>query len=73
MNDLIVDSNGEATIPKVILEAIGLLPGDRVRFTLLADGSVIMRAKHKSLDAAAGILHREGLPLVAVDQMSPWE
>jgi antitoxin PrlF len=60
---------GQATIPKAIREHLGLKPGDRVKFFMHPDGSVVLLPK---LSAAAfrGIVksHR-GRP-VTVEEMT---
>jgi antitoxin PrlF len=53
-----ITSKSRTTIPKEIRDGLGLKPNDRVHFTLLADGTVIMRAKKRSIGDAYGILHR---------------
>jgi antitoxin PrlF len=45
-----ITSKGQATIPKAIREHLGLRPGDRIKFFLHPDGSVVLLPK---LQAAA--------------------
>jgi len=40
---------GQATIPKPIREHLGLQPGDRVKFFVHPDGSVVLLPKNLSL------------------------
>lgn len=40
-----ITSKGQATIPKAIREHLGLKPGDRVKFFLHPDGSVVILPK----------------------------
>jgi antitoxin PrlF len=40
-----ITSKGQATIPKLIREHLGLQPGDRVKFFLHPDGSVVLLPK----------------------------
>lgn len=47
-------SKGQTTIPKDIRDALGLKPSDELKFTLLSDGTVIMRAKRRDLADLAG-------------------
>jgi len=63
-------SKGQTTIPKEIREGLGMLPGDRIKFTLLPDGTVVMRAKTKRPADAAGMLHRKGRKPVPIDELS---
>lgn len=44
-----VSSKGQITIPADIRQALGLAMGDLVVFTLLEDGTTVMRAKKRSL------------------------
>jgi AbrB family looped-hinge helix DNA binding protein len=41
-------SRGQATIPKEIREGLRMKTGDRMTFTLLPDGTVLMTLKNKS-------------------------
>jgi AbrB family looped-hinge helix DNA binding protein len=72
VSDTTLTSKGQTTIPKGIRDELGIRPGDRMTFTLLPDGTVIMRVKNRRLADAAGALHREGEPAVPVEQMTPW-
>jgi AbrB family looped-hinge helix DNA binding protein len=48
--DSAITSKGQATIPKAIREHLGLKPGDRVKFFVHPDGTVVLLPK---LPAAA--------------------
>ena len=63
-------SKGQTTIPKHIRESLGMKPGDRMTFTLLADGVVLLRVKNKSVMGLAGSLHKKGRKPVPVEQLS---
>ena len=63
-------SKGQTTIPKEIRDGLGMRPGDRIRFTLLADGTVIMRAKTRRLLDLAGSLYRKGRKRLPVEDLS---
>lgn len=54
MSTATLTSKGQTTIPKDIRDALGLKPADELNFTLLADGTVIMRTKTRSLADLAG-------------------
>ena len=43
--DSAITSKGQATIPKAIRQHLGLRPGDRVKFFLHPDGSVVLLPK----------------------------
>jgi antitoxin PrlF len=53
-------SKGQTTIPKEIRDGLGLRPRDQIHYTLLPDGTVIMRAKKRSVVQLYGALHRLG-------------
>ncbi|MGQ3054072.1 MAG: AbrB/MazE/SpoVT family DNA-binding domain-containing protein [Roseateles sp.] len=72
MADATLTAKGQTTIPKEIRERLGLEAGDKLVFTALSDGTVVMRAKTRSLLDLAGSLTRPGQPTVAVDEMKPF-
>jgi AbrB family looped-hinge helix DNA binding protein len=43
--DAAITAKGQATIPKLIRDHLGLKPGDRVKFFLHPDGSVVLLPK----------------------------
>ena len=49
MAEATITSKGQVTIPADIRQALGLAMGDLVVFTLLEDGTTVMRAKKRSL------------------------
>jgi antitoxin PrlF len=63
-------SKGQTTIPKEIRDSLGMKPGDRMTFTLMPDGTVILRVKSKSIMELAGVLHKKGRKPVSIEQMS---
>jgi len=69
--DAIADDKGEVSVPKEMLEALNVVPGNKIRFVLLMDGSVIVRARNRSIRELGGILHREGQEAIPIEQMSP--
>lgn len=69
----ILSGNGEVKIPDHILAALELKPGHKVEFTLLPEGTLILRPKNKSILDMAGMLYEEGRPAVPIDKMSPWD
>ena len=56
--------NGQITLPKSILLHLGLKPGDKLAFTTLSDGRIVLRAKTRLLVQLAGSLTRAGQPSV---------
>lgn len=63
-------SKGQTTIPKAIRDGLQMKPGDRMTFTLMPDGVVVMRVKNKHAFDLAGLLHKKGRKPVPVDLLS---
>jgi AbrB family looped-hinge helix DNA binding protein len=63
-------SKGQTTIPKAIRESLRLKPGDRITFTPMPDGTVLMRVKNKSVMSLAGSLRRRGRKALHVAELS---
>ena len=63
-------SKGQTTVPKAIRESLRLKPGDRITFTPMPDGTVLMRVKNKSVMNLAGSLRRRGRKALPVEQLS---
>ena len=68
MSNATLTSKGQTTIPKEIRDSLGLKPQDQLNFTLLSDGTVIMRVKNKSLLDLAGIVKYAG-PSIPIEKM----
>ena len=69
MSNATMTSKGQTTIPKDIRERLGLKAHDQLHFTLLPDGTVIMRAKKRSLGDLYGALHKPGRKSLSVAAM----
>lgn len=63
-------SKGQTTIPKGIRDSLGIKSGDRMTFTLMPDGTVLLRVKNKSVMNLAGSLRRKGRKPLPVEQLS---
>ena len=63
-------SKGQTTIPKEIRDSLGMKPGDRMTFTLMPDGTVVLRMKSKSIVELAGVLHKKGRKPVSAERLS---
>jgi antitoxin PrlF len=66
----ILTGKGRITIPKEIRDSLGMKPGDRMTFTPMPDGTVVMRVKKKSIVQLAGIFYKKGRKPVSIAQMS---
>ncbi len=60
MSEATMTSKGQVTVPADIRKSMGLSAGERVVFTLLDDGTTVMRAKSRSLVELKGMLKRAG-------------
>ena len=63
-------SKGQTTIPKPIRDGLGIKAGDRMMFTLMPDGVVVMRVKNKRVSDLAGMLYKKGRKSVPVELLS---
>jgi len=61
-------SKGQTTIPRDVREAAGLRTGDRLHFTVLDDGTIILRVKNRSIRDLA--IKPKPVRHVSVDQMN---
>ena len=60
---------GQATIPKAIREHLGLKPGDRVKFFVHPDGSVVLLPKLPA-KALRGIIKSKRRRPVTIEEMT---
>jgi antitoxin PrlF len=72
MSETTLTSKGQVTVPREIRERLGLTSGDKLAFTLLSDGTIVVRPKTRSMAELAGILTRPHQPKVAVGDMHPF-
>ena len=68
MANATLTSKGQTTIPKQIRDSLGLKAQDRLNFTLMPNGTVIMRAKNKSILDLADIIKYKG-PKISIEAM----
>jgi AbrB family looped-hinge helix DNA binding protein len=66
--DSAITSKGQATIPKLIREHLGLKPGDRVKFFIHPDGSVVLLPKRPA-SILRGIVKAARRP-VTIEEMN---
>jgi antitoxin PrlF len=68
--DATLTSKGQMTIPKAIRDSLGMKAGDRMTFTLMPDGIVVLRVKNKRVSDLGGILHKKGRKAVPTELLS---
>jgi antitoxin PrlF len=64
-----ITRKGQATIPKTIREHLRLKPGDRVKFFVHPDGSVVLLPKLPA-SALRGIVRPRGRRTVTIEDMN---
>ena len=63
-----ITSKGQATIPKPVREHLGLKPGDRIKFFVHPDGSVVLLPK-LAVSSLRGIVKAPRRP-VTIEEMN---
>ena len=64
-----VTSKGQITLPKEVRDHLGLKRGDRVDFSIDAEGNVQMRMAKRSVSELFGFLKRPEAPPVSLEQI----
>jgi AbrB family looped-hinge helix DNA binding protein len=68
MQESTVTVKGQTTLPRRVREALGLGPGDRIRYLLLDDGEVRI-LKPRPVSGLSGALGGEGRRALSLDEM----
>lgn len=71
MANATLNAKGQVTIPTEVRQALNLQPQDKLNFTVMPDGTVIMRAKTLRLADLAGITGYRRRA-IAVSDMKAW-
>jgi AbrB family looped-hinge helix DNA binding protein len=64
-----ISSKGQVTVPREVRERLGLQAGDKIAWSMLSNGTIVLRPKTRRLADLVGILTQPGQPGVAVDEM----
>ena len=72
MSESTVTSKGQTTVPREVRERIGAVPGTRLVWHVMPNGSLIVRAKTGSLLDLAGSLKAPDGKRVAIEDMNGW-
>ena len=70
MSEATITSKGQVTIPADIRRSLGVSAQDRLTFTPMPDGTVVLRAKNKSLLDIKGMLKPKAGKKVAIKDMN---
>jgi antitoxin PrlF len=68
--DSTLTSKGQTTIPKPIRDRLRMKTGDKMSFTLMPDGAVIMRVKNRRVSDLAGLLYKKGRKPVPIELLA---
>jgi antitoxin PrlF len=72
MSESTITVKGQTTVPQPIREALNTAPGTKLHWNLMPDGTIIVRAKTKSILDLAGILKAPKGKKVSIEAMNAW-
>ncbi len=72
MAESTITSKGQTTVPADIRAQLQAKPGTRLVWSVMPDGTMIVRAKTKSILDMAGMLKAPKAKRVGVGDMNPW-
>jgi AbrB family looped-hinge helix DNA binding protein len=67
-----ITAKGQTTVPADVRALVHAKPGTRLVWSVMPDGTIIVRAKTKSILDMAGMLRPPKGKRVAVEEMNPW-
>jgi antitoxin PrlF len=72
MSESTITIKGQTTVPQPIRDALHTTPGTKLQWNLMPDGTIIVRAKTKSILDLAGMLKAPKGKKVSVEAMNAW-
>ena len=72
MTESTITAKGQTTVPADVRARVHAEPGTRLVWSVMPDGTIIVRAKTKSILDMAGMLKVARGKHVSVDDMNPW-
>jgi antitoxin PrlF len=72
MAESTITSKGQTTVPADVRALVHAKPGTRLVWSVMPDGTIIVRAKTQSILDMAGKLKAPRGKRVGVDDMNPW-
>ena len=72
MTESTLTSKGQKTVPADVRALGGANPGTRLVWSVMPDGTIIVRAKTQSILQMAGMLEAPKGKRVSVEEMNPW-
>lgn len=67
-----ITAKGQTTVPAEVRALVDAGPGTRLVWSVMPDGTIIVRAKTRSVLELAGLLKAPKGKRVAVEDMNPW-
>ncbi len=72
MSESTITAKGQTTVPREVREKLGAGPGTRLMWHVMPDGSLIVRAKTRSILDMAGSLKAPDGKRVSIADMNAW-
>lgn len=72
MTESTITAKGQTTVPADVRALVHATPGTRLVWSVTPDGTIIVRAKTKSILHMAGMLKAPKRKRVGVEEMNPW-
>lgn len=72
MAESTITEKGQTTVPANIRAQVHARPGTKLVWSVMPDGTIIVRAKSRSILDMAGMLPAPRRKRVGVDDMNPW-
>lgn len=72
MAESTITAKGQTTVPADVRALVHAEPGTRLVWSVMPDGTIIVRAKTKSVLELAGLLKAPKGKRVAIEDMNPW-
>jgi antitoxin PrlF len=72
MNASTITAKGQTTVPAEVRALVQAEAGTRLVWSVMPDGTIIVRAKTKSILDMAGMLKSPNSKAVKIEDMNPW-
>lgn len=72
MSESTITTKGQTTVPQPVRDAMQAQTGAKLVWSVMPDGTAIVRAKTKSIADLAGMLKVAKGKRVSVEAMNPW-
>jgi len=72
MAESTITAKGQTTVPAEVRDQIGAAPGTRLVWHVMPDGSVIVRAKTRSILELGGTFKAPKGKRASIEDMNPW-